>query len=107
MTKLTLTPGEIIFGVISNFLPQFLMGLVWGLLYLKTGNLWAAWSAHMLTNTTLNLLHTLSVEGMNEGLVIRMSVYTGIALLSMMVIRRVAERYALPSAQGWDTGHVA
>ena len=100
------TPGEIVFGVISNFLPQFLMGLVWGLLYLKTGNLWAAWSAHILTNTTLNLLHSVSVDGINEGMVIRMGVYTLVALSSMIVIRRVAERRNLPAAQAWDAGNI-
>jgi membrane protease YdiL (CAAX protease family) len=44
-TGVVSTPGEISLGVVANFLPQICLGLVWGYAYLKTGNLWAAWTA--------------------------------------------------------------
>jgi membrane protease YdiL (CAAX protease family) len=44
------TPGEITMGVVVNFFPQILLGLVWGYMFLKTGSLWTPWIAHTLTN---------------------------------------------------------
>lgn len=37
--------------LLTNFLPQALMGIVWGYLYMRTGNLWRPWAAHTLTNS--------------------------------------------------------
>jgi membrane protease YdiL (CAAX protease family) len=30
------TPSDVAFGVIANFVPQLVLGMVWGYLYLKT-----------------------------------------------------------------------
>jgi membrane protease YdiL (CAAX protease family) len=70
-TGVVSTPAEIGMGMVANFLPQICLGLVWGYAYLKTNNLWTAWIAHTLTNTTLNLLHVATVDGMNPGMSIR------------------------------------
>ena len=61
-TGVVSTSGEIGMGIVANFLPQICLGLVWGYAYLKTDNLWTAWIAHTLTNTTLNLLHVATVD---------------------------------------------
>ncbi len=96
------TPSEIIMGIVSNFLPQVLLGLVWGYMFLKTGNLWAPWIAHTLTNTTLNLLHTVSItEGMDSGIALRMVVYTVTALLGMLLVKYFAKRFSLQEIQPW------
>ena len=34
------TSGEIVMAIVSNSIPQFLVGLVYGYLFLKTGSLW-------------------------------------------------------------------
>jgi len=79
-------------------------GLVWGYLYLKTNNLWAPWVAHTMTNSTLNLLHTVTAEGFDPGLMVRGTAMGVVFLLSMLVIRSMAERFQMPEARAWDQG---
>jgi len=95
------TPGEITMGVVTNFFPQILLGLVWGYMFLKTGNLWAPWIAHTLTNSTLNLLHTITASGLDSGISLRMTAYSIVALLGMLLVKYLAKRFALPEVQPW------
>ncbi len=101
-TGKVVTPGEITIAIIANFLPQLFMGIVWGYLYLKTNNIWAAWIAHTLTNSTLNLLHITTVEGLDSGITIRMIVYVIVALLSLFPLKRLTTRSQMPEAKPWD-----
>jgi hypothetical protein len=66
---------------------------------LKTGNLWTPWIAHTLTNSTLNLLHTVAESGMDLDLSIRMTAFSIVALLGMLLVKYLARRFALPKAQ--------
>lgn len=95
------TPGEIGMGVVANFLPQICLGLVWGYAYLKTGNLWTAWIAHTLTNTTLNLLHVATIDAMDPGMSIRMTAFSILSLFMLFVIRSVSRRRDLPGLAVW------
>lgn len=95
-TGVVSTPGEIGFGIIANFLPQICLGLVWGYAYLKTDNLWTAWLAHTLINTTLNLLHVATVDSMDAGMSIRMTTFSIVSLLMMFVIRYICNRWKMP-----------
>lgn len=95
------TPGEITMGVVINFLPQILLGLVWGYMFLKTGNLWTPWIAHTLTNSTLNLLHTVTEGGLDGGISLRMTAYSIVALLGMLLVKYLAKRFALPEVRPW------
>lgn len=95
------TPGEITMGVVINFFPQILLGLVWGYIFLKTGNLWAPWIAHTLTNSALNLLHTVTESGLDGGISLRMTAFSIIALLGMLLVKYLAKRFALPEVQPW------
>jgi membrane protease YdiL (CAAX protease family) len=88
--------GEIGLAIVANFLPQICLGLVWGYAYLKTDNLWAAWIAHTLTNTTLNLLHVATVDGMDPGMSIRMTTFSIVSLLMMFLIRYLCNRQNMP-----------
>jgi uncharacterized protein len=97
------TPGEIGMGIVANFLPQICLGLVWGYAYLKTDNLWTAWIAHTLTNTTLNLLHVATMDGMNPGMSIRMTTFSIVSLLMMFVIRFICNRRNMPELKIWNT----
>lgn len=90
-------------AVVANFLPQALLGVVWGYLYLRTGNLWGSWAAHTLTNSAVNFVHVRSSEGVNTGMPVRMTVFAIIMLLGMAVIWHVSKRYQLPEVQPW--GH--
>jgi Type II CAAX prenyl endopeptidase Rce1-like len=95
------TPAEITMGVVTNFFPQILLGLVWGYMFAKTGNLWSSWIAHTLTNTTLNLLHIATEGGLDGGISIRMTAYSIVALLGMLLVKYLAKRFALTETQPW------
>jgi len=95
-TGVVSTPGEIGMGIIANFLPQICLGFVWGYAYFKTNNLWTAWLAHTLTNTTLNLLHVATVDAMDPGMSIRMTTFSIVSLLMMFVIRYISNRRNMP-----------
>ena len=79
-----------------------IIGLVWGYLFLKTNNLWAPWFAHTMNNSIMNLLHTVTTEGFDSGFMIRMSVFPFIALLTLFLIKWMAEHYQMPSLKKWD-----
>jgi len=103
-TGIVSTPGEISMGIVANFLPQICLGLVWGYAYLKTNNLWTAWLAHTLTNTTLNLLHVATIDAMDPGMSIRMTTFSIASLLMMFLIRYVCNRRNMPELSTWETG---
>jgi len=96
------TSGEIMMSTFMNFAPQLLMGLVWGYMFFKTNSLWAPWISHVITNSTLNLLHIDTLQGMDSGMLIRMPIFTILALLSMFVIRFMAEKFQMDEVQPWE-----
>ncbi|HSL47262.1 MAG TPA: type II CAAX endopeptidase family protein [Anaerolineales bacterium] len=100
-TGVVSTPGEIGMGIVANFLPQICLGIVWGYAYLKTDNLWTAWIAHTLTNTTLNLLHVATVDAMDPGMSIRMTTFSIVSLLMMFLIRYIGNRRNRPEMTAW------
>lgn len=95
------TTGEILFAVFSNSVPQLLMGVIWGYLFLKTDNLWAPWIAHVLANSVGNLLHITSINGLDTGFPIRMSIYTIAAMLCMFLVKYLAERNRMSEVKPW------
>lgn len=103
-TGVVSTAGEIGLGIVANFLPQICLGLVWGYAYLKTDNLWTAWIAHTLTNTTLNLLHVATVDAMDPGMSIRMTTFSIVSLLMMFLIRSIGYRRNMPELTAENAG---
>lgn len=101
-TGIVSTPGEIGMGIVGNFLPQICLGLVWGYAYMKTNNLWTAWIAHTLTNTTLNLLHVATLDAMNPGMSIRMTAFSITSLFMMFLIRYICTRRKIPELTTWQ-----
>jgi membrane protease YdiL (CAAX protease family) len=95
------TSGEILFAIFSNSIPQLLMGLVWGYLYLKTDNLWAPWTAHLLANSVSNFLHINSLNGLDSDFAIRMSVYTVAVILGMFLVKYLAAKFRMPEVKPW------
>jgi membrane protease YdiL (CAAX protease family) len=93
--------APIAWHLLSNFLPQTLLGVAWGYLYMRTGNLWGPWAAHTLTNSAVNFLHVQSSAGMDTGLSIRMIVFTVVMLLGLVVIQRVSQALNLPMIAPW------
>lgn len=88
-------------AVIANFLPQLCLALVWAYAYFKTDNLWSAWMAHTLTNSTLNFLHVATPGGLDGGMSIRMTTFSIISLFMMFAIRYMTARWSMPTMQVW------
>jgi membrane protease YdiL (CAAX protease family) len=99
------TTGEILMSIFLNFLPQLLIGLVWGYMYFKTNSLWAPWISHVINNSILNLLHIDTLQGMDSGMMIRMPLYTILVLLSMFVIKFLAEKFQMDEVKPWQVVH--
>jgi len=95
------TTGEILMSIFLNFMPQLLIGLVWGYMYFKTDSLWASWISHVINNSVLNLLHVNTLQGIDSGMMIRMPIFTILALLSMFVIRFLAEKFQMAEVKPW------
>jgi len=95
------TPGEVLFAIFSNSIPQLIMGLAWGYLYLKTDNLWAPWIAHVFANTISNLLHITSLNGLDSDFSLRMAVYTAAVMLGMFLVKYLAARLRMPEVKPW------
>jgi membrane protease YdiL (CAAX protease family) len=96
------TGGEIALSILNHSLPQIVVGLVWGYFFLKTNSLWTPWIAHVLANSTSNLLHVRTTEGLDSNFMIRMGVFMIVMLLSMLVVHRVAKRTGLPEVRAWE-----
>jgi membrane protease YdiL (CAAX protease family) len=101
LTGIVSTHSELSFAIVANFLPQICLGLVWGYAYLKTNNLWTAWIAHTLTNTTLNFLHVATMDDMNAGMSIRLGTFCIVSLLMIFLIRYISNQRKLPEFTVW------
>jgi membrane protease YdiL (CAAX protease family) len=93
--------GGVFLAALSQFLPMLLIGLAWGYFYLKTDSLWVPWVAHLLNNTVFNLLHITTADGLDSGMMIRGPVYLVISLLSMFLVKYLAERFQMPEVKPW------
>jgi membrane protease YdiL (CAAX protease family) len=96
------TPGEIGMSILFHSLPQLLIGLFYGYLYLKTNSLWAPWAAHALSNTVLNFLHVTTAEGMDVNIPIRMCTYLLVVFLSLIWVRRHSHRFGAAAVEPWS-----
>lgn len=93
--------GGPVLATFMQFMPMLLVGLVWGYCYLKTGSLWVSWIFHFVNNTILNVLHVTTVQGFDSGSAIRGPVAIVVALLSMFLVKYLAERYQMPEVKPW------
>jgi len=76
-------------------------GLFYGYLLLKTDSLWAPWVAHTINNTTLNLLHIRTAEGLDAN-VTALYVVLGLGYLALLLWTQVwAKRLDLPQLKPW------
>jgi membrane protease YdiL (CAAX protease family) len=96
------TSNEILMSTFLNFMPQLLIGLVWGYMYFKTNSLWAPWISHVLNNSILNLLHVDTLQGMDSLMMVRMPIFTILALLSMLLVKYMAEKFQMAEVQPWQ-----
>lgn len=96
------TSGELITQIFFNSVPQLLIGIVYGYMYLKTSSLWAPWIAHTISNSTSNFVHVITTEGVDLGLPIRMSVYLIVMLLGLFWVRHITKEHKMPAIKPWE-----
>ena len=94
---------EAIFTSVGYILSSGLIALVWGYLFLKTGSLWTPWFAHTMSNSVMNLLHTVTAQGFDTGFLLRMSILPFIALSTLPIIDWMAKIYQLSSLKRWNS----
>jgi membrane protease YdiL (CAAX protease family) len=93
--------GGLAFATLTQFLPMLAVGFAWGYFYFKTGSLWVPLVAHFINNTIFNLLHVATVEGLESGIAIAGPVSMVVTLLSMFLVKYLAERYQMPEVKPW------
>ena len=77
-------------------------GLLYGYLYLKTDSLWAPWLAHTINNSTFNLLHIRTVEGLDADIG-ALYALVAIGYLALLLWTKVwAERLRMPELRPWE-----
>jgi membrane protease YdiL (CAAX protease family) len=94
-------------AILINFLSPFIVGLVWGYMYYKTNSLWASWISHFLWNSTLNLFIFYIPGETNEGILnIALIIAGAISILSALIliilIKYLANRWNMPKLKPWD-----
>lgn len=91
------TPMEITGAIITNFVPQFLMGIVFGVMFYYTKSIWTPWISHFIINTILNIVHTSYLNELNLGMVSRMGFFILIFLACIpMIVRYTSKRKLVP-----------
>jgi membrane protease YdiL (CAAX protease family) len=80
-----------------------LSGLVWGTMYLKTDSLWTPWIAHMINNSTLNLLHIRTTGGLDADLGVLYPVMMAGFVALLPWTRLWAKRLRMPELAPWGT----
>lgn len=98
------TLGESAFEALGLLLSTSIAGVVYGYLYHKTGNLWGAYLAHFINNTTLNVLFFRTAEGLQLGpsFGLFLAIWLPGYLLLIPLIKWWAERYQMPEVTPWD-----
>ena len=95
------TGGELSMLIFYNSIPQLLIGIVYGYMYLKTNSLWAPWIAHTISNSASNFVHITTTEGIDTGLPIRMSVYTIVMFFGLFWVKQLANKHQMPEVKPW------
>lgn len=88
---------------LSYLVASGIIGLLYGYIFLRTGNLWAPWIAHTLHNSTFNLVHTVTPGGFDPGMMVRGAAMSVAFLFSLLVVRHMADRFRTPTLSPWAT----
>lgn len=88
-------------AIITNFAPQFIMGIVFGVMFYYTKSIWTPWISHFLINTTLNLTHTSYINELNLGMVPRMAFFVLVFLACVPIIKRYTYKRKLTDIKTW------
>jgi len=87
---------------VSYLIASGIVGLLYGYMFLRTGNLWASWIGHTLHNSTFNLVHTATPGGLDPGIMVRGLVMSFAFLFSLLLVRGMANRFRTPALAPWS-----
>ena len=100
--------GGLILQSTMATLSAFLVALIWGYMYFKTASLLAPLICHYFFNSTLNLITFVSTSGQEDivtnALTLAGAIALLVGLLSIYLIKLLAERWKLPQLQPWSAG---
>ncbi len=99
-----ISPGEAAFESLGLLLSTAIGGLVYGYLYYKTDNLWAALLAHFINNTVLNLVFIRTAGGLQSGVEfeIFILIWLGGYLALLPVVARWLKKTSMPEFTEWE-----
>jgi membrane protease YdiL (CAAX protease family) len=84
-------------------LASTITGLAYGYLFLKTDSLWAAWIAHTINNTVLNLVHIRTVEGLDANLTV-LYIVMAVGYIALLLWTKVwAKRLSMLELKPWGS----
>jgi len=78
-----------------------LIGFAWGYFYIKTNSLWASWSAHLLNNSVLNLLHITTAAGPPATLGLRVGLATLIVVVLLPWVKGITRAWQDAGFKNW------
>lgn len=98
-----ISTGELVFETFGLLLATGIGGLVFGYIYYKTNNLWAAFLAHMINNTVLNLVFFRTAEGLQSGTEfgVFILIWLGGYLALLPIIARWLKNRPMPQFTSW------
>jgi len=94
-------------AIFINFLAPFIFGLMWGYMYYKTNSLWPSWISHFIWNSALNLVIFNIPSGTDEAIINMAIIIAGslsilTALILMILVKFLADKWNLPELKPWD-----
>lgn len=95
------TPIEFLGAITTNFVPQFIMGIIFGVMFYYTSSIWTPWISHFIINTTLNVIHTSYLNEMDLGMVPRMAFFILIFLACVPMIKGYTYKRNLTPINTW------
>ncbi|MCP4140472.1 MAG: CPBP family intramembrane metalloprotease [Chloroflexi bacterium] len=97
--------GQALFEAVGLLISTGIGGLVFGYLYYKTDNLWAAFLGHFINNTVLNLIFLQIIEGLKSG--VEFSLFLAIWLLGYLalipIVNWYSKKFNLPKFRHWKS----
>ena len=97
--------GQALFEAVGLLISTGIGGLVFGYLYYKTDNLWAAFLAHFINNTVLNIVFIQTAKGLQSGVEfgLFLAIWLPGYLALIPLIGWLTRKYSLPQITAWKT----
>jgi membrane protease YdiL (CAAX protease family) len=78
-----------------------IVGFAMGYLYLKTGNLWGPWIMHTVNNSTQNMVHIQTTDGLDSDMMVFQIALTFSLVAIILFFRALTKRFQTPELKPW------